>query len=157
MSEPIKSSLKDFSLGDSFLQDVETKFKSGIQLGAHGFDLARDVEFNTEDTSVVRYIKGPKLKNLSGQYILIEAPDIAIGTFETATIYHDLKRVPNGVIIVEQAGVDKSAYPFSLQDVIFGIVHYRNSIQNWNANYFTLSMTKLAGGSFPCRMVLLVT
>ena len=153
--EPVKLQLADFIKGESFEKDVEKKFKSGIQFGDHGFDITRAVKFNTEDTTVARYQKGPLSRNISGQYILLEIPDAAITSkFE---VKHDLKRNPNGILLVHQSGVDKaSGLPFILKDTLYGLISYPDNGQNWNKERITLSAVRLYSSGYPQRMVIII-
>lgn len=139
---------------DPFDTDLESKFRSGIDFGASGIDFLRHVKFNTEDTSIARYYKGNKTKNLKGQYVLIEVPDAAItASFQ---VKHDLKRLVTGVIILAQSGVDRTAYPPTLKDTLYGLITHFDNSQNWNEDTITLSAARLYSSGYPQRMLLLL-
>jgi hypothetical protein len=60
------------------------------------------------------------------------------------------------VSVIEQGGVDKTSYPYILKDVLHGIVLYKDDPQDWNSKKIKLKSSKITGGSFPIRMVLMV-
>jgi hypothetical protein len=140
--------------GDDFDRDLEKKFQAGIDFGPSGIDFIRHVKFNTEDTSIARYYKGNKTKNLKGQYVLIEVPDAAItASFQ---VKHDLKRSVTNVIIVAQAGIDRTTYPYTLKDTLYGLITRIDNSQNWNEDTITLSAARLYSSGYPQRMLLLL-
>ena len=151
--EPLKSSLQT---REEFDRDLEKKFVSSIKYGEHKFDLTTHVKFNTEDATIARYAKGPRCKNIDGQYILLEVPDAAVTS--KFQIKHDLKRVPTGVRIVQQAGISASGKVRTLYDGIYSLVSYPDNAQNWNNDTITLSAVRIyASGAYPQRMVLIIT
>lgn len=150
--EPVK--LLSGSKFDQFDDSVEKKFDSNIEFGLHGIDLTRHIRFNTEDNTIPRYFKGPLLKNLNGQYHLIEVPDAAISP--SFTVEHDLKRTPSGILIVQQAGVNNAiltTLPFTLQDIFYGLITYPSDATTWNKTTITLKAVRLYGTGYPQRML----
>lgn len=141
---------------ETFLREVDEKFRHNIRFGPHGINMREHVNFNTEDAAADKYFKGPLSTNLDAQYVLVESPDIAIGTFHTVKVYHDLKRIPQGIICIAQAGVDKAAYPYTLRNVVYMYASIDNGEINWNKDFISINIVKIYGGAYPIRMILFV-
>lgn len=133
--------------------DLEKKIAGGISFGPSGIDIARHVEFNSEDTTVIRYYTGRKCNNMNGRYMLFDIPHASAGTFQVIDVKHSLKRIPSGLIIIQQTGIDRSTYPFTLKNELIGMICNSDSKNYWNENYIRLNFVKILGSTFPSRVL----
>ena len=84
-------------------RDVRDKFNGDVRIGSSGirnFYTTTTVGGSTSNTNF-RYLWGKDSENLGGQHVLVEIDDNFVGV-EEATIPHNLKRVPEGALILEQ-------------------------------------------------------
>ncbi len=140
----------------AFDLSLESKFVGGIEFGNTGIALATHVKFNSEDNTVIRYYAGPRLRNLKGKYVLLDIPHAAVGTFQTVDVKHNLKSVPQGVILLQQTGYSRSAYPYSLTSELLGMICVSDSDLYWNKDWLRLKFVKILGSANPSRVLVAV-
>lgn len=138
-----------------FLRDVERTLDGGVQFGDHGFDLIRETQV-IGNTSVIRYKVGPRCRNMDGQYLLLDVPNSAVGTFVPGTIPHDLKRVPVGVKVIAMTGVNKTTFPFTQSNTVYALNAQLTDTINWNDKTIQLSAAKVLGANDDCRIIVVV-
>jgi len=138
-----------------FLRDVERTLNGGVQFGEHGFDLIRETQIIGLSSSI-RYKKGPRCRNLDGQYLLLDIADGVIGTFKNGTIPHDLKRIHVGVKVIAMTGVNKTAFPYTLSNVVYALNAQLTDPLTWNDKTIQLSAAKVIASADDCRMIVVI-
>lgn len=139
-----------------FTRDVERTINGGVTIGDHGFNFTTETTLNSDDSTVIRYKKGPRCRNLNGQYILLDVPDAAIGTFLQADVQHDLKRIPQGIKVVGMSGVNKAAYPYTTSNAYCAVNTKHDDPKFWNKSTFRITIAKVVGAANPTRIILVV-
>ena len=141
----------------AFARDVEKALDGNLLYGEHGFNFIKDVNFNTDATNVIRYKKGPMCKNLNAQFIMVEIPDAAVGTYQTGNISHDLKRVPVGIEVIAMSGVKQNAgFPYSLTNNYVVLNTKTTDPNSWNDKTIQITVAKLNGTTDPTRLILVL-
>lgn len=107
MPDPVKFTSAPPAI-DQLVQDITDKVTGGIEFGNPQLllnDTAPLPEAVLKENVAlgITYKRGPKLKDMQGQYIFLEIPHTT--NIVTFTIKHDLQRVPVGFTTLQMLGL----------------------------------------------------